>query len=85
MAAAVITPNSGSVINCIVADADRDYAPSVGQVLVNIPDGVAVTAGFTWTSSGGFTPPPPPPAPSTASDPVVAEPSTASDPTAASS
>ena len=60
MAAAVIqlTAASGTITNCIVADADRDSAPP-GSILVNIPDGISVGHGWSWDSVNGFISPPP--------------------------
>lgn len=60
MVAAVIIPTAGTVTNVIVADADKDY-PSLGSVLVNVPDGVAADTGYTWDSINGFQEPSIPP------------------------
>ncbi len=52
---------NGTVVNTVVWDGQSSWAPPAGQTAVQIPDGVYVGIGSTY-SGGTFGPPPQPPA-----------------------
>jgi len=56
MRAAVVDPQTGAVMNVIVANPQNDSVP--GHLLVAIPDGVAVDQRWVWSEEEGFKPGP---------------------------
>lgn len=56
MRAAVVDPQTGAVMNVIVANPQKDSVP--GHLLVAIPDGVAVDRRWMWSAGLGFYPGP---------------------------
>jgi len=56
MRCAVVDPNTGAVLNVIVADPEKDSIP--GHTLVAVPDGVAVDTRWVWSEADGFRPGP---------------------------
>jgi len=56
MRCAVVDPNTGAVVNVIVADPEKDSIP--GFVLVAIPDGEPIDIRWVWSEAEGFKPGP---------------------------
>lgn len=47
---------ASAVENIIVAATFTDYEPAPGESTIEIPDGLPVGIGWTWTEQGGFQP-----------------------------
>jgi len=56
MRCAVVDPNTGAVVNVIVADPEKDSIP--GFTLVAIPDGEPIDMRWVWSETEGFKPGP---------------------------
>lgn len=56
MRTAVIDPETGAVVNVIVADPKRDSLP--GKLLVAAPDDSGVDTRWVWSAAEGFKPGP---------------------------
>lgn len=56
MRCAVVDPNTGAVVNVIVADPEKDSIPDF--TLVAIPDGEPIDMRWVWSEAEGFKPGP---------------------------
>lgn len=56
MRCAVVDPNTGAVVNVIVADPEKDSIP--GFTLITIPDGESIDMRWVWSEAEGFKPGP---------------------------